>query len=454
MDDVARAEREGRARWAARLRRLPEVAAALVSPTPNAERRVAAALADPRAVRPTPGVELFLLDEAGLLLDSGSATCWRCRRPRRSSGARWKRRWPSANSSTPTLGPSRGPGRRPPGRWERRCSMGGARARGGRRAPTAAAEPPLRRPAATCASARSLSRGSTRSWARASSSGSRPWPTRRRPTRSWGTSRRVAPGGPPTRPACARMPAPLWIDGVRHDAAPTAEGLVPMVKHALVAEAVNRHGFALYVHGAMLRSGDSALLLPGGARERQDLPQPGAGRRRLRLAHRRDGPARGRGAAAAGRPGLLPASRSRPGPWSSRSSPSCGRGASTAAPTARPSATPGRRATRATPPWRGAGRSGGSCSRATPPAAGRVCCGSTVSKPCGASWRRRRRCGRPRRAVRPPARRLDRRHRLLRARVRRLRASNHGFARCEHPEPGIRPAPAYERAREQGQSPM
>ena len=73
MDDAARAELEGGPRWMSRLRRLPEVAAALVSPSAGAESRVEAALCDPRGrVRPSAGVELFLLDEAGLLLDKGS----------------------------------------------------------------------------------------------------------------------------------------------------------------------------------------------------------------------------------------------------------------------------------------------------------------------------------------------------------------------------------------------
>ena len=48
-----------------------------------------------------------------------------------------------------------------------------------------------------------------------------------------------------------------------------------MVKHAVVAEAVNRCGFALYVHGAMLRYGDAAMLLPAA---------PGSGKTCLSLA--------------------------------------------------------------------------------------------------------------------------------------------------------------------------
>ncbi|MEK0083747.1 PqqD family peptide modification chaperone [Benzoatithermus flavus] len=67
----------------------------------------------------------------------------------------------------------------------------------------------------------------------------------------------------------------LWIDGRRHDVAPDVAGLAPMVKHALVAEAVNRYGFALCVHGAMLRRGGSALLLPAA---------PGSGKTCLSLA--------------------------------------------------------------------------------------------------------------------------------------------------------------------------
>ena len=68
MDDLERAAAEGRPAWAARLARLPEVAADLWSARRSAEDRVVALLAEPNGVvRPTPGVELFTLDEAGLL---------------------------------------------------------------------------------------------------------------------------------------------------------------------------------------------------------------------------------------------------------------------------------------------------------------------------------------------------------------------------------------------------
>jgi hypothetical protein len=67
----------------------------------------------------------------------------------------------------------------------------------------------------------------------------------------------------------------LRVEGELVDQVPDARGVVPMVKHALVAEAVNRHGFALYVHGAMLRHRDAALLLPAA---------PGSGKSCLSLA--------------------------------------------------------------------------------------------------------------------------------------------------------------------------
>jgi hypothetical protein len=279
MDDVARAEREDRARWATRLRRLPEVAAALISPTPNAERRVAAALADPRArVRPTPAVELFLLDGAGLLLDPGSgdllalsptaAFLWCALEEEMAVGelvdayartfartgpaaAReigaalldWAvrglvegSRAPAAQRSTPIARPAPGPSPSTPSAVTRQYEVLGTRFRVGFEAlADAAAADEVLGHFAACGAERTADA------------------------------------------VCARETsgAALWIDGVRRDAAPTAEGLVPMVKHALVAEAVNRHGFALYVHGAMLRSGDSALLLPAA---------PGSGKTCLSLA--------------------------------------------------------------------------------------------------------------------------------------------------------------------------
>ena len=86
MEDITRAEQAGSSPWTARLRRVPEVLAALTPVPQDPVSRVAAALADPHArIRPTPGVELFLLDDAGLLLDPGAGelsalsttACWR-----------------------------------------------------------------------------------------------------------------------------------------------------------------------------------------------------------------------------------------------------------------------------------------------------------------------------------------------------------------------------------------
>ncbi|HEX6014450.1 MAG TPA: PqqD family peptide modification chaperone, partial [Geminicoccaceae bacterium] len=396
MDDVARAEREDRARWAARLRRLPEVAAALISPARNAERRVAAALADPRArVRPTPAVELFLLDGAGLLLDPGSgdllalsptaAFLWCALEEEMAVGelvdayartfartgpaaAReigaalldWAvrglvegSRAPAAQRSTPIARPAPGPSPSTPSAVTRQYEVLGTRFRVGFEAlADAAAADEVLGHFAACGAERTADA------------------------------------------VCARETsgAALWIDGVRRDAAPTAEGLVPMVKHALVAEAVNRHGFALYVHGAMLRSGDSALLLPAA---------PGSGKTCLSLA-----------LAAAGfdwhtdEMVLLAGEDLR-----AQGVPACPCVKEPAWPLVEPF-VPELRARRVHR------RADGKTVRYPPPpcdprdpalarswpvrwivfpryppAAGRVCCGSTGSKPCGVSWRRRRRCG-------------------------------------------------------------
>jgi len=52
------------------------------------------------------------------------------------------------------------------------------------------------------------------------------------------------------------------IDGREEDRCRDPGAVAPMVKSALNAAAVNRHDFALYLHAAMLRLGDRALLLP------------------------------------------------------------------------------------------------------------------------------------------------------------------------------------------------
>jgi hypothetical protein len=279
MDDVARAEREGHARWVARLRRLPEVAAALVSPTPNSERRVAAALGDPRArVRPTPGVELFLLDEAGLLLDSGSgdllalsttaAFVW-CALEEEMAVGELVDAYARAFARTgPTAAREVGAALLD---WAARGLVEGSRA------PTAQRPRPPPRPApAPAPSARSAI---TRQYEVLGTRSLVGFGALADAAAADEVLGHFAPcgAGRTADASCVREAsgAALWIDGVRHDATPTAEGLVPMVKHALVAEAVNRHGFALYVHGAMLRSSESALLLPAA---------PGSGKTCLSLA--------------------------------------------------------------------------------------------------------------------------------------------------------------------------
>jgi Coenzyme PQQ synthesis protein D (PqqD) len=280
MDDVARAELEGRARWAARLRRLPEVAAALISPTPNAERRVAAALADPRArVRPTPGVELFLLDEAGLLLDAGSgdllalsptaAFLWCALEEEMAVGEIVDAYARSFARTEPAAAREVGAALLD---WAARGLVEGSS-----RAP--AAQRPRPTPRSATGLSPSAPSAATRQYEVLGTRFRVGFETLAEAAAADEVLGHFAPCGAERNAdaVCvheASGPA-LSIDGVRHDAVPTAEGLAPMVKHALVAEAVNRHGFALYVHGAMLRSGDSALLLPAA---------PGSGKTCLSLA--------------------------------------------------------------------------------------------------------------------------------------------------------------------------
>jgi hypothetical protein len=71
----------------------------------------------------------------------------------------------------------------------------------------------------------------------------------------------------------------IAVDGIIADEATTA-GLAPQVKSILLTTAVNRHGFAAYLHSAVLRHDGSLLLLPGAA---------GSGKTSLCLALCREG---------------------------------------------------------------------------------------------------------------------------------------------------------------------
>jgi hypothetical protein len=72
----------------------------------------------------------------------------------------------------------------------------------------------------------------------------------------------------------------IAIDGIMADRALAPAELAPQVKANLLMTAVNRHGFAAYLHSAVLRRGDSLLLLPGAA---------GSGKTSLCLALCREG---------------------------------------------------------------------------------------------------------------------------------------------------------------------
>jgi hypothetical protein len=54
----------------------------------------------------------------------------------------------------------------------------------------------------------------------------------------------------------------ITIDGISIDRCGTLEALAPLVKGNLNAAAINRHEFALYLHAAMLRRGNWAIVLP------------------------------------------------------------------------------------------------------------------------------------------------------------------------------------------------
>jgi hypothetical protein len=261
MDDVLRAAAEGRPPWAMRLGRLPAVAAGLIAARPAAEDLVAAKLADRRArIVPTPGVELFLLDDAGLLLASGTGELlalsttatfiWCALEEGMTVGelvAAYARAF--ARSEQAAMAEIHAAARR----WAQAGLL-----EGGAAPAPAPAEPPLLAvpvppPATPLPVARSYEILGTRflvGFATAAEALAvdevlghfRP----RGPTRT-------------CRAACVPEGAgtALWIDGTRHDVARTAEGLVPMVKHALIAEAVNRQGFELCIPG----SGKTCLSL-------------------------------------------------------------------------------------------------------------------------------------------------------------------------------------------------
>jgi hypothetical protein len=57
----------------------------------------------------------------------------------------------------------------------------------------------------------------------------------------------------------------VLVDGSLREQALRPEELTPQVKAVLLMTAVNRHGFAAYLHAAVLRIEDSLLLLPGAA---------------------------------------------------------------------------------------------------------------------------------------------------------------------------------------------
>lgn len=74
--------------------------------------------------------------------------------------------------------------------------------------------------------------------------------------------------------------AAIGVDGVQFESPVKIKGLAPQVKAALLVSAINRHEYAAYLHAAVLRTGESLLLMPGA---------PGAGKTSLSLALTRHG---------------------------------------------------------------------------------------------------------------------------------------------------------------------
>ena len=277
MDDLERAAAEGRPAWAVRLARLPEVAADLWSARRSAEDRVVALLADPNSVvRPTPGVELFILDEAGLLLASHTgelltltttATFIWCALEEQMELGRLIAAYGNAFGRSDAV--AAGEVRAALSGWARSGLLEGTT---GRPRPRAAAAIRAARPP------RSESVPADRHYAILGTRFALDLCDRTRQAAADEVLGHFH--GPQARADCRVELRPqragwsLWIDGERREET-SDQGLVPTLKHALIAEAVNRHGFDLLVHAAMLRSGDRALLLPAA---------PGSGKTCLSLA--------------------------------------------------------------------------------------------------------------------------------------------------------------------------